>query len=340
MGQSSSYSGIKEVVVNSSFVEVLRKKSGILARVISYALIQILLARTLLRLIHQFDLILFYQSESALPAFLARFMRKKVIVYVGGFGFKTLQAGELQDKLLSLPLLIGEHIAMILAHKIIMVTHRIVTPKHLFGKILIAPTRLLDSEFFQKYQRMKKLADREPIIGYVGRLAPEKCVEKLLDAFPYIITKLPTTRLILVGDGPLRQKIEEKIFEYSVENFVSITGWADKVEMYLNRIILLVLPSFTEGLPNILLEAMACGTPVLATPVGAIPDIIKDGETGFLLKTNDPQHIADKIIELLNKPELLEKVSDNAYKYVRENFSYEKTLEAWRRILGQMESSR
>jgi len=70
--------------------------------------------------------------------------------------------------------------------------------------------------------------------------------------------------------------------------------------------------------PSVILEAMACGTLVLATPVGAILDIINDDKTGFLLKSNDPKHIADKIIELL------EKVSKNAYNYVRENFSYEK----------------
>jgi glycosyltransferase involved in cell wall biosynthesis len=99
---------------------------------------------------------------------------------------------------------------------------------------------------------------------------------------------------------------------------------------------LLVLPSYTEGLPNIVLEAMACGTVVLATPVGAIPDIIKDGETGFLLKSNDPKHIAERILELLNKPELLDKVSINAYNYVRKNFSYEKTLDAWRKILSEL----
>jgi len=64
----------------------------------------------------------------------------------------------------------------------------------------------------------------------------------------------------------------------------------------------------------------------------------KDGETGFLLKSNDPKHISDKIIDLLNKPELLEKVSKNAYNYVRENFSYEKTLESWRKIIREIEA--
>jgi glycosyltransferase involved in cell wall biosynthesis len=121
-----------------------------------------------------------------------------------------------------------------------------------------------------------------------------------------------------------------------MEKFISITGWLDNVELYLNEMKLLVLPSFTEGLPNILLEAMACGTPVLATPVGAIQDIIKNGETGFLLKSNDPHHIAEKVTELLNKSWLLEKVSINACHYVRENFSYERTLESWRRILQEI----
>jgi glycosyltransferase involved in cell wall biosynthesis len=109
-----------------------------------------------------------------------------------------------------------------------------------------------------------------------------------------------------------------------------------KLPLLLNKLRLLVLPSVTEGLPNVVLEAMACGTPVLATPVGAIPDIIKEGESGFLLKSNDPKHIAERIIELLNKPDLLEKVSVNAYNYVRENFSFEKTLDAWRKILSEL----
>ncbi|MGB9693709.1 MAG: glycosyltransferase [Fervidobacterium sp.] len=71
-----------------------------------------------------------------------------------------------------------------------------------------------------------------------------------------------------------------------------------------------------------------------------MPNIIKDGETGSLLKSNHPKHIAEKIIELLNKPELLEKVSINAYNYVRENFSYEKTLESWRKIIGEIEAQK
>jgi glycosyltransferase involved in cell wall biosynthesis len=328
--------GIEQIEVNNKVVEIIRKKGGILARVISYGLIQIIMAKVLLGLLRRFDLILFYQSEAAIPGLMARIMRRRVIVYVGGSGFRTLQAGGCWDKLLSLPLLMGERLTFTLAHKIIVVTHQSAKSMRPSGKILIAPTRLFDKEFFRKYQIKKKLSDREPIIGYVGRLTHEKGVEKLVDAFPHVIAKLPAARLIIVGDGPLRREIETKIFKYGMEKFISITGWLDNVELYLNEMKLLVLPSFTEGLPNILLEAMACGTPVLATPVGAIQDIIKNGETGFLLKSNDPMHIAERIIELLNNPELLEEVSIKAYNYVRENFSFEKTLDAWRKILSEL----
>jgi len=97
------------------------------------------------------------------------------------------------------------------------------------------------------------------------------------------------------------------------------------------------LPSFTEGLPNILLEAMACGTPVLATSVGAVPDVVNERKTGFLLKSTRPEHIAKRIVELLGNPSLLERVSEGAYRFVREKFRYEKTLEIWTNVLKELD---
>ena len=95
---------------------------------------------------------------------------------------------------------------------------------------------------------------------------------------------------------------------------------------------LLVLPSYTEGLPNIMLEAMACGTPVLATPVGAIPDVIIDGKTGFIMENNSPECIAENVVRALNSPDL-ERIAEDGRRFVEENFSFEKTVENWKRIL-------
>lgn len=83
-----------------------------------------------------------------------------------------------------------------------------------------------------------------------------------------------------------------------------------------------------------MLEAMACGTPVLATSVGAIPDVIKDGETGFLLENNSPECIAETALKILHMPDdKLEKVSDNARALVEEKFTFEAAVERWSEIM-------
>jgi len=94
----------------------------------------------------------------------------------------------------------------------------------------------------------------------------------------------------------------------------------------------LVLPSYTEGLPNIMLEAMACGTPVLATPVGAIPDVIRDGKTGFIMEDNSPKCIAENVVRALEHPDL-EEIAEAGRRFVEEEFTFERAVEKWRGIL-------
>jgi glycosyltransferase involved in cell wall biosynthesis len=96
-----------------------------------------------------------------------------------------------------------------------------------------------------------------------------------------------------------------------------------------------VLPSVYETFPVSVLEACACGTPVLATPVGAIPDVIKDGETGFIMEDNSPESIARNIIHALSRPHL-EKIAQNARALVEREFTYEKAVERYRGILNSL----
>ena len=107
----------------------------------------------------------------------------------------------------------------------------------------------------------------------------------------------------------------------------------DELPRYLNELRLFVLPSYTEGLPHTLLEAMACGTPVLATPVGAIPDVIKDEETGFIMENNSPACIAENIVRALAHPNINE-IIKNAHTLIEENYNYQAAVDGYRIILS------
>jgi glycosyltransferase involved in cell wall biosynthesis len=280
--------------------------------------------------------VLFIGGEGMLiPMIALKLLRKKVVVMPGGIATKV--ASTRKDPLTKiLSLLISFDLS--LADRLIIYSPLLAKKfvKHQ-RRVLIAHEHFVD---LSKFVVKKKIDERLSIVGYIGRLSEEKGVLNLIEAVPLVLKIKPSTQFLICGKGDLSDKVKKIIKDKELEEHVKLNGWVlhEDVPRVLNELKLLVLPSYTEGLPNITLEAMACGTPVLATPVGAIPDVIKDGETGFLLKSNDPEHIAKKIIELLSKPELLEKVSINAYKYVRENFSYERTLESWRRILGELDS--
>jgi len=237
----------------------------------------------------------------------------------------------MQDKLLSLLLYAEEVIMATLAHKVIAVTRHIQIPVS-ESKVIEAPTRLLDDTFFEKYRR-KKRPDGKVVVGYVGRFSPEKGVEELAEAFSIVVAKIPSARFLLVGDGPLKQKIEARLSERNnIRGKVQITGWVNNVQTYLLEMSLLVLPSKTEGLPNIILEAMACKTPVLASMVGAIPFILEEEVTGFLLRSLTPEYMAERIVYLSSRSELLRDVSAKAFVWIKKNCSAETSYDSWSKV--------
>jgi len=289
----------------------------------------------------EIKLVVVHQMVTICGCFIGKLLGAKVVLYVGGSIYEGFYQTGLA-KIAAVTSIILWKIQLRLADMILVPSNQIVNSSKMTGythKVRIVPTRYIKTYRESKYG-VDEIRKRKNIIGYVGRFEIEKGVETLPEII-YLTIKARNAnnlRWILVGDGSLKQKVENEIKRLDLSNFVQITGWVKNPETYMAKMRLLLLPSKSEGIPNVILEAMAYGTPVLATPVGGILDIIKDGETGFLLESNDPKHIANKIVELLSKPELLEKVSKNAYKWVRENFSEEKTLESWRRILHELET--
>jgi glycosyltransferase involved in cell wall biosynthesis len=187
---------------------------------------------------------------------------------------------------------------------------------------------------FNEYQMGEDIELRDNVVGYIGRLSEEKGILNFVQAIPKVIGERNDVTFLIVGEGNLEATINAFVGAHALSSTVALTGWIPHSELppYLTRLKLLVLPSYTEGLPNIILESMACGTPVLATSVGSIPDLIKDQETGFLMHDNTPTHLAQDVLKVLARTDLSQ-VSVSARAFVENEFRYETLASRWRDII-------
>lgn len=131
-----------------------------------------------------------------------------------------------------------------------------------------------------------------PLAVYAGRLVPEKGLDVLLAAWPAVLRELPTAHLALVGEGEQRAALEAQAAGLGLGGQVSFTGGRDDVAPMLQAADLFVLPSYAEGLPVALLEAMACGLPAVATAVDGTVEVLEDGVTGWLVPPGDAAALA------------------------------------------------
>jgi hypothetical protein len=177
--------------------------------------------------------------------------------------------------------------------------------------------------------------DREPVVGFIGRMDEEKNIRTLAA----VAKQLPDDITFrFVGDGGLRSWLESELADEIQAGSVETMGWVDhdQVATELNRLKLLVLPSEpTEGLPTTILESLACGTPVYATPVSGVPDVVRDGETGFLMKSNREGAIRTNILEILGQDDL-NRVSANGRELICEEYSFAAAVDRYRTILNHI----
>jgi glycosyltransferase involved in cell wall biosynthesis len=201
----------------------------------------------------------------------------------------------------------------------------------------VFPFPISDHFIHQNFHELRLRTQNKTTIGYVGRLSREKGIHELIRTIPSICEKIPAAEFLICGDGPLLQELQDTLSDLVREGKVRITGWVhyDDLPGYLNEMKLLVLPSHYEGLPHTMIEAMACGTPVLATAVGAIPDIIVDSETGFTMEDNSPARIAQHIMRALNHPGLAE-ISEKARRFAESNYSYDAMVYRYSMLLTQV----
>lgn len=177
---------------------------------------------------------------------------------------------------------------------------------------------------------------KEKIIITVSRLVEKNGIGDLIGAFGILSSKLqaPSSKLLIVGDGPLKESLKFQVKSLKLKDRVDFVGEISNEELskYLERADVFVRPSLSEGLGIAFLEAMAAGLPIVATPVGGIPDFLKDGETGLFCKVGDPEDIAAKIRTILDDDNLRSRLILNGRKLVEEKYSWDKITAEFRNL--------
>lgn len=313
---------------------------GVIVSAFRYFRNQILMCREIL--LRDEPVILFFGATSyLLPILFARLLGKSVVLEPRGDVPLSLKLNWEQRlptplaRLLAGSVSILERIGYWIATDIVTYTPAMADELGLDrfeSKLHPNGARYVDTEQFSPQM---PFADREQVIGFLGRLDEEKRIRELAaaaKALPDDIT------FVFAGDGSLRGWLEQELSAEIESGSVAVTGWVDHEEVpeMLSRFRLLVLPSApTEGLPTVILESLACGTPVLATPVSGVPDVVREGETGMLMNCVASDSIATSIETILKRGDL-EEISENGRMLIETGYSFEGAVERYQVILNEI----
>ncbi len=199
----------------------------------------------------------------------------------------------------------------------------------------------IDMSRFFPMQPSKKLQDTHALhnftILFVGRLTEVKGVRYLLEAAAQLRKKTSAFNVLIVGDGPLREEFNTYIHDQGLEENISIVGWVDgsRLNEYYALADVFVGPSLSEPQGIVFIEALASGTPVIATKVGGIVDIVSDGETGILVTPGSAEAIADALGHLIDNPSIVQSFGLRARESVIKRFSWEGTATAYGEIIDK-----
>lgn len=194
----------------------------------------------------------------------------------------------------------------------------------------IDPDRFVDPD--PRYRTKLEKFFRTPrshFIGTAGRLSPEKGFDVFLGAAARVLEARPDAGFVLFGHGAMKQLLQQQIAMAGLGGAVVLAGFRNDLDRFIPQLDLFVLPSYTEGLPNVVLEACVAGVPVVATEVGGTPEVIEDGVSGFLVPPGDPDALANRMLEALECEERMKEVGFNGRQRVLEQFTFTSQVEGY-----------
>jgi glycosyltransferase involved in cell wall biosynthesis len=177
-----------------------------------------------------------------------------------------------------------------------------------------------------KIPQENEVVKRKQVL-FLGRIGERKGTYVLVDAIPEVIKDYPECQFVFAGDGEI-ENLKKLVEEKGINSNVKIIGWVKgrEKERVLSESLIFVLPSFAEGLPVAILEAMAHRLPIIATPVGAIPEVIEEGENGILVEPGDNFALSQAIKKLLADEKLRERMGRNNVEKIRREFAIERRM--------------
>jgi len=280
------------------------------------------------------------RGSELFPQFILKLLGKKVILITGGTPSLCVRMASnrsFKDNLLFAITFILEQINYLLVDRIVISSELELLDKPGLSrqgrKVFAHKGQYIDRELFSSGVEPSK---RSKSIGYLGRFAKEKGIENFLKSMNILYAIDSEVRFMIMGDGPLMPMVKEAV-EGLPTGVATLVGFVLRNDLpnYLQGIRVVVIPSYTEGLPNAMLEAMACRAIVLATPVGAIPSVIIDGGTGFILADNSPSCIANNIIRIFNRSDV-DAISQNAIDLLSTEFSMQSAINKFQKLLESL----
>jgi glycosyltransferase involved in cell wall biosynthesis len=193
----------------------------------------------------------------------------------------------------------------------------------------------IDTNYWQKKEHLGNLRDAfhlqdcYPVLGAVGRLMPEKDIYTMLKAFSIIVKKFPKARLFFVGEGKEGSRKEEYLAQaclLNVEKQLVFMGYTRRLLEVYNTFDIYFMTSLTEGMPNVLLEAMAMELPVVSTNVGGVSELVIDNNSGYLINPKDYKSLAEKVITLAEDLPKQQMFGKNGRFIIENKFNFRKRL--------------
>lgn len=217
---------------------------------------------------------------------------------------------------------------------------RTVSPRY-YRKVRIVPNAIEKkpyevNQFLVSGWKRRHNLGRQPIIVTVGRLSPEKGHQVLLESARELVQAGFEFKLLIVGDGPQRAELERLTERLGIKAQVQFLGQRSDMDMIYAAADLFVLPSFKEGMPNVLLEAMAHGLPMVATRVGGIPEMVRDGRDALLVPARDMQALRFAMERLLRFPDRARELGRNGRAALFPRFSVARRVERLEQVYREL----